>query len=91
MTPEECAQDPNFLCALPDNALKLNEKHNYMFHIKGQMAILNMQWVDFVVWTKKDISYQRIPFNSVLWKDNILPKLYEFYLYELFQSCTVKD
>ena len=40
------------------------------------MAILNMQWVEFVVWTKKDISYQRILFNSVLWKDNMLPKLY---------------
>ena len=60
MTPDECARDQNFFCSLSDSTsstLKLKEKHNYMFQIQGQIAILNMQWVDFVVWTKNGISY----------------------------------
>ena len=80
----------NSLSDSTSNTLKLKEKHNYMFQIQGQMAILNMQWVDFVVWTKSGISYQRIPFNSVFWNDNMLPKLHAFYLYgivpELFSE-----
>lgn len=48
-----------------------------------------LEWVDFVVWTKKGISVQRIPFSSEMW-EKMLPRLKAFYLNgilpELFTS-----
>lgn len=79
MLPEECATDKHFYCMLEDGKLKLKTDHNYMFQIQGQLAISEKPWVDFVVWTKKGISIERISFNDEMWSE-MLPKLKLFYM-----------
>lgn len=63
-----------------------------MFQVQGQMALYEVQWADFVVWTTKGISVERITFDETLWQE-MLKKLHSFYLNsvipELF-SCRVK-
>ena len=43
------------------------------------MAIGGRPWRDFVVYTKKGISVQRIDFDERYWTDRLLPKLESFY------------
>jgi hypothetical protein len=90
MTPEDCAKDKSFFCTISDNSLHLNKNHNYMYQVQGQMAILDLQWAEFVVWTKKGISCERIPFTKSFWSEKMLPKLREFYFHgivpELFSD-----
>ena len=43
------------------------------------MAIGERPWCDFVVFTLKGISVQRIPFDKDFWNDRLLPKLLSFY------------
>ena len=78
MTPEDCAKDSTFCCKLEDGKLSLKCEHNYFHQVMGQMAITERNWCDFVVYTKKSISVQRIMFSEE-WKQNILPKLRDFY------------
>ncbi len=42
------------------------------------MAIYSRKWCDFVVYTEKGISVQRIEFDEIFWKD-MLFKLQLFY------------
>ena len=87
-TPEECASEHDFCSKVLNGKLELKSNHNYMYQVMGQMAVLDVHWVDFVVWTKKGISVQRICFDEEFWQQNMLHKLKVFYsanfLAELF-------
>lgn len=89
MLPMECGKDDNFFRTERNGELFLKEHHNYIYQIQGQLAVYELEWVDFVVWTKKGISVQRIPFSSEMW-EKMLPRLKAFYLNgilpELFTS-----
>lgn len=78
-----------FFCTETNGELFLKENHNYMYQTKGQLAVYELECVDFVVWTKKGISVQRIPFLSEMW-EKMLSRLKAFYLNgilpELFTS-----
>ena len=43
------------------------------------MAITERTWCDFVIFTEKDISIERIRFDSEFWTIELLPKLILFY------------
>ena len=43
------------------------------------MAIGERPWCDFVVFTKKGISIERVLFDEEYWKDTLLPKLEAFF------------
>ena len=45
-----------------------------MYQVMGQMAVLEVQWVDFVIWNKKGINVQRIQFVEEFWQANMLYK-----------------
>lgn len=81
LTPEQCAEDPKFFCALNEQReVILKKKHPYFCQVQGQMAISNRSWCDFVVWTcSGKISVQRIKFEEKFWND-LVKKLNEFYL-----------
>ena len=61
-----------------DGELILQKTHNYYFQVQGQLAVYNLKWADFVIWTKKGISVERISFDAELWK-MMHGKLREFY------------
>ena len=79
-TPDDTALNSDFVLRKEvDGSLKLKQNHVYYSQIQGQMAIGEWKWCDFVVYTTKGISIERIPFNSTFWESELLPKLTEFY------------
>ena len=39
------------------------------------MAVTERQWCDFVIYTKEEISIERISFDKQFWTEKLLPKL----------------
>ncbi|KAK7507753.1 hypothetical protein BaRGS_00000718 [Batillaria attramentaria] len=79
VTPEEASRDKNFFCALVGDDVCLKKDHNYYYQVQGQMGISGRSWCDFVVWTLKGMSVERIPFDEGLWQA-MLTKLKDFYV-----------
>ena len=83
-TPSEACSSPGFRCSLQTEAdgrqqLKLREKHPYYAQVQGQMDIGERPWFDFVIFTKKGISIERVLFDEEYWKNTLLPKLEAFF------------
>jgi hypothetical protein len=90
--PIDCCNDSDFCCTIMNGEVSLKSNHNYLYQVMGQMAIVDLKWADFVIWTKKGIHIQRIPFSVKIW-DYMLRKLHAFYLYGMvaeFYSNRVK-
>ena len=84
LTISQACQLPSFPCILSeDGSLQLKAIHPYYHQVQGSMAITGCSWCDFVVWTEKWLSVERIEFNSSLWKAEMLPKLETFFWKEL--------
>ena len=79
LTPEECTNSSKFSCHMENGLLNLKNEHNYMYQVQGQMAVCGLEWVDFVIWTRKGMSVQRIHRDLTKWNDVMLPKLIKFY------------
>ncbi len=79
LTPTEACGVNGFYCRLNSvGQLELKENHNYYAQVQGQMAIGERPWCDFVVFTLKGISIQRIPYNQSYWTSKLLPSLISF-------------
>ena len=57
----------------------LKRNHAYFYQIRGSMATLQLQWCDFVVYTKNYLFIERINFDSSLWEKTMVPELTSFY------------
>ena len=53
--------------------------HRYYPQVQGQMAVGECPWCDFVLFTKKGVSVERIKFDSSYWENDVLLKLSNFY------------
>jgi len=51
------------------DSLTLKKDHGYMYQIQTQIHVCNVEFADFVLWTKKDIHIERIERDSTLWID----------------------
>ena len=78
-TPLEACRDKRFCCIETDGIVSLRRNHHYFCQVQGQMAVENRPWCDFVVYTSKGISIERIHFDDNFWEKQLLPKLTEFY------------
>ena len=84
MTPVEACSGPSFFCTLSHDSddssdtVLLCTSHQYYAQVQGQLAIGGRPWCDFVVYTTKGISVQRIKFDNHYWENILLPKLTEF-------------
>ena len=74
------AMSKNSSCILSDGKyqLKRDLSSPYYVQILGQMAVCKSSYCDFVLFTRKGLHVERIPFNSELW-DNVYKKLKVFY------------
>lgn len=85
MTPVEACSGSSFFCTLSHDSddssdtVLLRTSHQYYAQVQGQLAIGGRPWCDFVVYTTKGISVQRIKFDNHYWENILLPKLTEFY------------
>ena len=84
LTPEEASVHPECkksMCSVfVGGQAKLKETHNYYYQIQGQLEIAEYDWCDFVLWTPKGISIQRIKRDKSLWQNRMLPKLRNFFI-----------
>ena len=74
----EASLDRDFYCDLEiqpsgDPIVKLKWSHPYYCQVQGQLAIAERTWCDFVVYTTKGISVERIVFDQVFWENQLLP------------------
>ena len=82
--PEDASQQTDFCCKLSTRSdgtkvVQLKRRHPYYSQIQGQLAITDRKWCDFVVYTKKGISIERIDNDTEFWENKLLPKLTAFY------------
>ena len=63
--PAEACGTSTFCCDLASTTgeLRIKERHHYYTQIQGQMAIGERPWCDFVIYTTKGVSVQRVLFN----------------------------
>ena len=57
----------------------MKKRHPYYCQIQGQMAIGVHPWCDFIVYTSKGVTVERVRYNQEFWEKDLLPKLEEFY------------
>lgn len=67
-----CKKDEN-------NMVTLKKRHNYYYKIQGQLAILNLEWCDFAVWTNVDLHVERVKVDREFWRLQCLRKLDSYY------------
>lgn len=82
--PEDASKKTDFCCKLSiqtngAKVVELKRNHPYFAQIQGQLAITERKWCDFVVFTTKGISVERIEYDPKFWEDKLLPKLTSFY------------
>lgn len=62
-----------FFCkvsVLDSDNVELKRGHDYFYQVQGTMAITRRSWCDFVVWTPKGMSVERIAFDAELWVES---------------------
>ena len=74
VTPLEACADPKFFCHRLGEQCCLKTDHEYYAQVQGQLAITGAPWCDFVVYTFKGMSIQRITFDEHFW-GNLRQKL----------------
>ena len=57
----------------------LKHNHVYFYQCQGVMALLEIEALDFIVYTEKVIFIENIKFLKEQWEKTILPKLTKFY------------
>ena len=78
--PSTCASDSDFFCSVDENGdPKLKRSHRYYMQVQGQLAISGRKWCDFMVWTLKGWTVERIYADSEYW-NNMLSRLNDFYM-----------
>ena len=79
LTPLEAASNIKDFCSTTDGqTLHLKTSHKYHYQVQGSLAITKRDWCDFVIWTPKGISVERI-FADSAFLDTMRDKLERFY------------
>ena len=84
VSPSEACSSSGFCSTLEttsdgESCIKLRKDHMYFLQVQGQMAITKRPWYNFVIYTEKGLSIERIDFDSTFWEKELLPKLIDFY------------
>ena len=77
----------DFYIKQTEAGLKLKVKHAYFFQCQGVLNILNLPWIDFVVYTTMDMYIERIYKDVTLWENKMLPELTSFYFSFILPLC----
>ena len=78
---DEAATMKDFFMVLNENGKPTPKpKHIYFFQFHGVMNIAQLEWIDFVVYTEKELFIERIFCDTSLWHSKMLPELTDFYI-----------
>ena len=79
-----CKNLKSFFCQLNEsNLVVLKRNHQYYFQVQGAMAITGAQWCDFIVWTPKECTIERIAFDPKFWESTYAYLRNVYYCYIL--------
>lgn len=78
VTPLEACDDPNFCMENKNGKPSLKRGHVYYDQVQGLMGLSGAKWCDFIVYTSKGMSVERIKFDQDHW-DTLSGKLCEYY------------
>ena len=80
MSIEEACKDSSFFLTVHEGSRPtLKKHHSYYYQLQGLMSTCNVEWADFIVYTKQEIFCERVYFDRELWLKSMLPKLTSFY------------
>lgn len=71
-------QKKNLCYDLVNNVPRLKRTHKYYYQCQTQMAVCNVSFCDFLIWSPKGITVERILQDSVFW-EGLLPRLQKYY------------
>jgi len=94
MTPEQIAEQyPSYSCLAKgdDGCLHLKESHRFYDQVTGEMAVMCVDWCDFVLFTNAGIVVDRIAFDPQHWENTLLPKLKAFYVRGMAEELITGD
>jgi len=74
-TIEEACSDPSFFASIINGNVTLKQDHKHYYQIQGQMALCQISWCDFVIFTHQNFSAEKICFNEEFW-DIVHPQKY---------------
>eukprot|EP00794_Sanderia_malayensis_P021058 gene21058-23113_t len=80
MTFQEACNDTKFFLRNEDGGCKLKKHQMYYYQCQGVLNILGLDWIDFVVFTNKELHVERIYKDDNLWRSKMLPELTSFYV-----------
>ena len=89
VSPLDACSDPKFFCERIGNMCKLKTTHAYYAQVQGQMGCTGAQWCDFVVYTKKGMSIERIAFDRGYWVE-LQGKLCHYYFKHFIKYATAE-
>ena len=64
----EACRAKSFCCEIVDGKVQLKQGHQYYFQVQGAMALVGVQWCDFIVWIINDMTVERIFFDPTFWQ-----------------------
>jgi len=70
--------DNSFFLNIITDKLTLTTNHNYHYQCQGVMNILELPWLDFIVYTTTDCNIERIFRDNILWGE-MMQELSNFY------------
>ena len=69
----------NLCCTVDGNVVKIKPSHKYYYQVQMQMAICNASFCDFLLWSTKGMTVERVTFDKEFWEKLHL-KLHNFYV-----------
>ena len=78
LTITEAGHDKSFFLELKDDEIELKRNHIY-YQCQDVMAICQLSWLDFVVFTNNDLHVERILFDEHELVTDMLPELTALY------------
>lgn len=89
VTPLDACSDSNFFLEEVNGMPKLKRTHKYYTQVQGLMGVTGARWCDFVVYTSKGMSIERIPFDVQFWND--LRETLKLYYFRHFLALAAKE
>ena len=89
VTPLDACSDPAFYLEDMDGVPTLKKSHGYYDQVQGQLGITKAKWCDFVVYTDKELSIERLTLNKIHWTE-LKQRLTHFY-FEYFLPEAAKE
>ena len=85
----DACSDSNFFMEEVDGKPKLKRTHKYYPQVQGLMGVTGAKWCDFVVYTSKGMSIERIPFDPQFWTE--LKGTLKMYYFKHFLALAARE